>query len=54
MVPIHTHPPSKEYDEGWDRIFGKKSAPEQDVPEHGTQDNAPADPDTKRHAPDTD
>ena len=24
MVPIHTHPPSKEYDEGWDRIFGKK------------------------------
>lgn len=21
MVPIHTKPPCKEYDEGWDRIF---------------------------------
>lgn len=24
MVPIHTHPPSRAYDEGWDRIFGRK------------------------------
>lgn len=22
MVPIHTKPPSKAYDEGWDAIFG--------------------------------
>ena len=24
MVPIHTKPPNREYDEGWDRIFKKK------------------------------
>lgn len=24
MVPIHTKPPSRDYDDGWDRIFGKK------------------------------
>ena len=23
MVPIHTKPPSREYDEGWDAIFKK-------------------------------
>jgi hypothetical protein len=23
MVPIHTKPPSRDYDNGWDRIFGK-------------------------------
>jgi hypothetical protein len=39
MVPIHTHPPSKEYDEGWERIFGKKkSAPGDESTEHGPQD----------------
>lgn len=26
MVPIHTHPPNRAYDEGWDRIFGKKKS----------------------------
>lgn len=30
MVPIHTHPPSRAYDEGWDRIFKKTSEASED------------------------
>lgn len=29
MSEIKTKPPTKEYDDGWERIFGKKKEPEQ-------------------------
>ena len=36
MVPIHTKPPSRAYDEGWDAIFGKRPDRDDHVHEVGS------------------
>ena len=56
MVPIHTHPPSKAYDEGWDAIFGKKddaeASPDQDESPPEPPAAAPTPPPTPASPPD--
>ena len=54
MVPIHTRPPSKEYDEGWDAIFGKKddASPDQDESPPEQPVAAPTPPPTPASPPD--